>query len=268
MGARLRDIASGRRDALNIDPKLIKIEPGYNPRQYTLFENRQHLDQLKLSIAQVGVLQPLLARWDGEQAVLIDGECRLRACLELIKEGVEIKTVPVLQETASDEASRLLLSLATNTGKPFSVLELGAAYKRLSRHGWSNQEIAEKSGTTTAKVAQAIELAEAPTDVKELVTAGSVTPSLARQVVREKGDKAGADLRAKVSQAKAAGKKKATREKSEGKVAKDRKAEKAQIDYERELGDSMAEAIVGNPDLADTSLFRMARKWKKLRGIA
>jgi ParB/RepB/Spo0J family partition protein len=260
--ARLRAIASGRRDAFNIDPKLIKIDAHFNPRQYTLYENRQHLDTLKMSIAEVGVLMPLLVRWDGEQAVLIDGECRLRACLELIKEGIEIKTVPVLQETAGDEAQRLVLALSANTGKPLSLLESGAAYKRLERFGWSHDEIAKRVGTTRAKVSAAIEIAQAPTDVKEMVSKGEVTPALAKQVVRAKGDKAGAVLREKIAETKAGGKKIAKRE------ASSPKAKFAPgLDELVEVGDLMAELIGERDDEHDSQLGRAMRKWNRLRGL-
>ena len=207
MGARLRDIAEGRRDALNVDPKLIRIEKGFNPRLYTLPENREHLDALKASVREMGVKVPLLVRWDvgSEQAILIDGECRLRACLELIKEGVEIKTVPVLQEQGGNEADRLLLAITTNTGKPLSLIESGSAFRRLVSYGWDAGRIAVKTGHTARFVMQALELADAPQEVKEMVQKGSVTPALARKVVREKGDSAGKVLREKVAEASAKG---------------------------------------------------------------
>ena len=47
---RLRDLGSGRRDAIMMDPKIILIEKDHNPRQYSLKENRDHLDELKASI--------------------------------------------------------------------------------------------------------------------------------------------------------------------------------------------------------------------------
>lgn len=262
-GARLRDIASGRRDALNIDPRDIKIEPLFNPRRYDLFENRQHLEDLKRSISQLGVLQPLIVRWDGEQAIVVDGECRLRACLELIKEGIAIKTVPVLQETTNNEAQRLLTAIAANKGKPLTLLEAGGAYKRLQAFGWDLLEIATKVGVSKSVVSDAIELFDSPRDVKEMVSKGEVTPSLAKQVVRQKGDKAGAALKEKVTQAKAAGKKTAKREAqpSPAKVAL-----KASFDTLITLGDELVDQIIDNEDLVDSTEFRLARKWNKLRG--
>lgn len=258
VGARLRDIAEGRRDALNIDPKLILIEKGFNPRDYSLPENRDHLDVLKGSIRQMGVKVPVLVRWDGAQAVLIDGECRLRACLELIKEGEPIKTIPTLQEPLGDPSERLLLAISANTGKPLSMIEAGGAFVRLQAFGWSIGEITEKSGFKRSFVSDAMMLAMSPRDVKEMVSNGSVTPSLAKQVVRQKGDKAADTLKEKVSQAQAKGKTTAKRE------AKPSKA-KSTLDDLMIVGDQMSRKLVAFENKECSS---MARRWNMLRGIS
>lgn len=257
MGARLRDIAEGRRDALNIDPSLIRIEKGFNPRSYVLQENREHLDALKASIREMGVRVPLLVRWDvgSEQAILIDGECRLRACLELIKEGVEIKTVPVLQEQAGNEADRLLLAITTNTGKPLSLLESGAAFRRLIGYGWDAGQIAVKTGHTARYVMQALDLSDAPQEVKEMVQKGDVTPALARKTIKEKGDGAAVALKAKVSEAAAKGKKTASRERAEKPVEKI-----------LELADSACRLILDDK-VEIKEAWRAAREYLKARGI-
>ena len=118
---RLKDLGS-RKDSIVIDPRLIVIEEGHNPRNFSLPENRAHLDELKASIAEHGVLAPLWVRWEAstKQPVLVDGETRLRATLELIAEGVDIKSVPTIQVSAANEADRLVLALTANTGKPLS----------------------------------------------------------------------------------------------------------------------------------------------------
>lgn len=251
MGARLRDIAEGRRDALNVDPKQIRIEKGFNPRDYALGENREHLDELKASIRLWGVKVPLLVRWDvgTEQAILIDGECRLRACLELIEEGIEIKSVPVLQEAAGNEADRLLLAITTNTGKPLSVLESGAAFRRLMAFGWSKSEVAEKTGRSVQFVGKALDLADAPQEVREMVEKGTVTPALARKAVKERGDGAGAALRERVEEAKAKGKNTAVRPRE---------------DKLLDIGDKMADEILAEHGSFD-EMAKFAKRWKRMR---
>lgn len=214
---RLRDLKSSARDQLMLDPRIIEIEEGHNPRVYTLAENRQHLDELKASIKENGVLQPLLVRFDGAKgkAVLVDGECRLRACLELITEGTPIEAVPTVQVSgASNEAERLVLALTANTGKPLSKWESGTAFTRLIRFGWEPEKIATRLGFTVRFVSEAIELADAPQEVKQMLSEQAVTPSLALQQLRVNSTQAVETLRARANAAKAQGKKTAKKERT------------------------------------------------------
>ena len=206
---RLRDLKTSARDQLMIDPRIILVDDGHNPRRYDLPENHAHLDELKKSIRENGTLVPLLVRYDAERkaAVLVDGECRLRANLELIAEGVEIDTVPTIQVPGGNESDRLLTAISANTGKPLSKWELGGAFRRLYNFGWSEEKIAKKTGYTENFVNEAMELADAPDEVKRLLSAQAVTPSLALSALRTNGAAAVASLQTIASEHKASGKK-------------------------------------------------------------
>ena len=211
---RFRDFFSTRKDLGGfIDPRLIRIDKGHNPRDYRLPENRMHLDSLKISIASAGVLNPLQCRLDGGQCILVNGECRLTAVLELIAEGHEIKTVPVMQVTADNEADRLVIAIATNTGKPLSEWELGGAFKRLRAFGWEDVDIAGKFGMTAQKVAKCIELEGMPIEVKQLLSERAITPALAISTIkgakraRKTVSEATEELKSKAAKQKADGKK-------------------------------------------------------------
>ncbi len=212
---RLRDLGNGRRDAIMMDPKIILIEKDFNPREYSLSENREHLDELKASIKVRGVLQPLLVRFDVQKqaAILVDGECRLRAVLELIAEGTEIESVPTLQVSGGNEVERLVMALTANTGKPLSKWEAGTAFKRLANFGWESYEIAAELGYSERFVKEAIELTDAPEEVKHILSEGAVTPSLVRYHMRKSGGNLTLTIREEVAKAKARGKKTAKRTK-------------------------------------------------------
>ena len=133
-----------RRDYQMINPHDIEIEDGFNPRRYDLPENRAHLDELKVSIAEIGLIQPLIVRLNREtgKAVILDGECRWRAIMELIAEGHPVLVdadIPCFPAPAgsNDEASRLLTAITANTGKPLSKWELGGAFQKLYNLGLS-----------------------------------------------------------------------------------------------------------------------------------
>jgi len=148
---------------------------------------------LKASIKANGTISPLWVRFDAAQkkAVLVDGERRLRANLELIAEGEEIEAVPCIQVPGGEEADRLLLAIVANQNKPLSRLELGAAFQKLYRlKGWSPENIAAKSGCSVSFVSQSMELAEAPVPVREMVAAGEVNEAAAVSEVRKNGDNA------------------------------------------------------------------------------
>lgn len=220
--SRLRDLKTGVRDTIYIDPRIIEIEPGHNPRNYDLLENRAHLDQLKASIKQHGVRSPLFVRFDNGKgaAILVDGECRLRASLELISEGVAIESVPTIQVQGKNEADRLEIALTANTGKPLSTWEAGTAFVKLIGYGWTPEMISERIGFSKRFVNEAIELADAPEEVKHLLSEQAVTPSLALAELRSKTmPEAVESLRSKVVTARAKGQKTARKEQDKPQVA-------------------------------------------------
>jgi ParB-like chromosome segregation protein Spo0J len=82
----------------------------------------------------------------------------------------------------------------------------------LINFGWVVEDIAVKTGHTTRYVNQALELSDAPQEVKEMLSRGTVTPALARTTLKKKGDGAVAALRERVAEAEAKGQKTATAE--------------------------------------------------------
>jgi ParB/RepB/Spo0J family partition protein len=210
---RLRDLKTSARDQLMIDPRIIVIEKGHNPRDYRLPENRAHLNALKASIKENGTISPLWVRFDPEtkSAVLVDGECRLRANLELIQEGEDIAAVPTIQVPGKSESDRLFDALTANTGKPLSKWEAGNAFRRLHKFGHEPEAIAKKLGYPVRYVNEAMELNDAPDEVKYLLSEQAVSPAFALSAIRKSGSGATLVLRQAVEEQKAKGKKTATK---------------------------------------------------------
>jgi ParB-like chromosome segregation protein Spo0J len=210
-----------RRDYQMINPRDIDIEESFNPRNYSLPENREHIDKLKRSISEIGLIQPLIVRFNREtgRATVVDGESRLRSIMELIAEGhsvlseADIPCFPAPQGS-NDESSRLLAAITSNTGKPLSKWELGTAFQRLFNFGLSPEKIAGRTGYTERFIGEAIELADAPEEIKILLSAAAVTPSLALATLRTNGSEATAILKARVEVAKVNGQKTAKRDKA------------------------------------------------------
>jgi len=207
---------NGSRDVIFIDPRAIRIRKGFNHRDMTTPETVAHIDWLKSSIKASGVKVPLQVEWDDRVPYLVSGECRLRASLELVSEGTEVK-VPVMQ-VSGDEAAILVESMLSNCGKPPSQLEFGEGASKLLALGWSEERIMTLVpphvglSTDRAKmlyVKTAVELQNAPLEVKKMVKEGvdgvEITP--ARAISETRKGKAGAAerIRTAVSEAKANG---------------------------------------------------------------
>src|SRR5271165_4225016 len=191
-----------------LSPSDIVVNPAHNPRDFSLEENRLHIEGLKVSIKESGLLQPLIVRHEAsnDTFVLVAGECRLRAIMELVSEGTPIVKVPVKLTEASDAAELKLIDLTSNTGKPLNKTELGAAYRQLEAWGWEHSAIAKRVGSSERYVREAIELSNAPQEVKAMISEGVITERIALTTVRANGSKSAGILKQKVEVAKSEGK--------------------------------------------------------------
>lgn len=206
----LKSLAEGRSDMFRIDPRKLKIKDGWNSRDFNDPSNADHIDMLAKSIASVGVKEPLTVYWDDGVAWISDGECRLRGAMRAIEVyKAEIKTVPVKTEDRyASEAEKLFSQSLRNSGKPFTPMENAKLYKRLLDFGWAAKDIAEKQGISQSRVSQVLSLLTMPEEVKALVTAGTVSASMAANSIREAagdGKAAAATLQAAAANAAAEG---------------------------------------------------------------
>ena len=209
----LKALATDRSDLFRLNPYNIKVNDGWNSRDMRDPDNQAHIDELAKSIAAIGVQEPLTIYMVGSKPVLTDGHCRLLATLRAIETyGAEIRSVPVKTEPrGSDEKDRLLSQIIRNGGKRLSPLEQGAVYKRLLNLGWTEAEIARRTGAQQIQVSRYIDLQAAPEPVLDLVARGQVSATLAIETIQERGETQAAEvLTAAVETAKARGKKKAT----------------------------------------------------------
>lgn len=208
----IKGYQSGRSDFYKVNPFLIQIKKGFNCRDFSSEENRQHILFLAESIAEKGVLKPLTVYLDQGQLFLADGECRLLATFYAIEKlNAEIQTVPVIMESKGvNEAERVASQIIHNSGKPFTPLEMVQTIKRLLGFGWAPARIAQETTISVAKQNQLLELGAIPEEVKALVAEGAVSPHLAVKTVKEEGNEAAAEtLTAAVESAKAQGRKRA-----------------------------------------------------------
>ena len=223
--SRMRNLDAAKvTDLILLPPADITIQDGHNPRKYSLAHNRAHLDSLKLQILanDCFIHTPLKVRYERATGtpIVVDGECRLRAALELMAEGQwnpDVKRIQCIDVTGSADtaAKRSLLALTSNTGQPLSKWEKGGEYVKLMDFGgFTLSEVAARVGEPERYVREAVELANAPDEVHTLIADGSVSEPLALQAIR--AEESNPDAPAAVEALKAA----ATAAQGTGKPAK------------------------------------------------
>jgi ParB family chromosome partitioning protein len=197
--------------------KDLNLEPGFNLRRKGP-EMDAHIESIFQTIMSGGHIPPIEVRVGEDDKIFIcDGECRYRAYAKAIKAGADIEWIDVLPFKGND-ADRVANMLTANQGLPFTPLEVALGYKRLVAFNWDNKKIATHHGKTTSSVEQLLVLANANTDVHNLVASGAVAAHTAIDVVRKYGEKAGEYLAAQLQTAQAKGKTKVTNSTIEGRA--------------------------------------------------
>lgn len=203
----LKESAVGRSDEFKVPLELIHVEPGWNARG----EETSAILELAESVAKVGVVKPLFVQYKNDKIWVRDGHRRLAAAHHANKRlGASIKTVNCITlQRGANEQDYLFLQVMEDQNK--TPLEQGVIYKCLIAYGLTATEIAQRAGKSLSQVVQCVDLQAAPFEVREMVTAGAVSSTLAGKIVREHGaDKAPKVLAAAVATARKEGKKHAT----------------------------------------------------------
>lgn len=148
----------------------------YQPREYF---DEATLDSLTNSVRELGVLQPLLVRKDGEGYELIAGERRWRAA-----KRAGLQDVPVIVREADDMAS-LEQALVENLHRQdLNALEEAAAYQQLADDfDLTQAKIAKRVGKSRSAVANTLRLLTLPTAVQRFVSDGRLSAGHARALL-------------------------------------------------------------------------------------
>jgi ParB family chromosome partitioning protein len=152
-----------------------------NPEQPRRRFDDKALAELADSIAQHGVLQPLLVSEDGTNGyVVIAGERRWRAA-----RAAGLRTVPAVIRERLGARDELALALVENLQRrDLSPLEEARAFEHLrSEHGLSQAEIAEQVGMDRSTVANSLRLLRLPEEIQELVESGLLSAGHGRALL-------------------------------------------------------------------------------------
>lgn len=151
----------------------------YNALQPRLQYAPESLAELKNSIQEKGVLQPILVRHKGEGFEVVAGERRLRAAQEL---GFE--DIPAVVRDVSDEEALVLALVENIQREELNAIEEARAFKRLIDEFQFNQEqIAGAVGKDRSTVSNLLRLLKLPENIQKAVGKGWISMGHARTLL-------------------------------------------------------------------------------------
>ena len=155
-----------------------EIVPGpLQPRQHF---SREGLEELRDSIIQHGVLQPLTVRQKGEHFELIAGERRLRAA-----KMAGLYEVPCIVMDVDMEKSGLIALIENIQRRDLDFIEEAEGISQLIRlFGLSQEQVARRLGKSQSAVANKLRLLRLPKDVLERLRNEKLSERHARTLLR------------------------------------------------------------------------------------
>jgi ParB family chromosome partitioning protein len=151
-----------------------------NPKQPRQAFDEEALEELKVSIQEVGFLQPIVVReLAPEKYELVMGERRWRAAQALGRE-----TIPaIIRETRDDAMLRDAL-LENIHRVNLNPLEEAAAYQQLlEEFGVTHEELGRRIGRSRPQISNTIRLLNLPAPVQRRVAAGVLSAGHARALL-------------------------------------------------------------------------------------
>lgn len=178
---RIQNEPEGKRERFTVGVE--KLSPGpFQPRR--IF-SEESIDELASSIAQYGVLQPLLVQENpassGEYEI-IAGERRWRAA-----QKAQVHDVPVIV-LELDELDAVKIALIENLQREdLDPIDEAMGYKRLlDDYGQTQEELAQAVGKSRPHITNMIRLLNLPNDVHTYLSTGDLSMGHARALITAK----------------------------------------------------------------------------------
>ncbi|HPT83081.1 MAG TPA: ParB/RepB/Spo0J family partition protein [Limnochordia bacterium] len=179
-----------RAEVQYIEVGLIEPNP-YQPRQQF---DQEKLEELAQSIAELGLLEPVLVRRTGETYQLVAGERRVRAA-----RMAGLTEVPALVREFGDLEMMQVALIENLQREDLNPIEEAEGYQRLiDEFGFTQSEAAEAVGKKRSSIANALRLLNLDEEEKELVRRGLLSVGHAKVLLGVANKKKRAELAKKV----------------------------------------------------------------------
>lgn len=151
-----------------------------NPQQPRTRFDDDSLAALAESIAEIGLLQPIVVRESETGYVLVAGERRLRAA-----KRAGLSVIPAVIRAVDDDAGSLIQALVENVQREdLTPLEEAAAYQQmLDDFGMTHAAVAERVGKSRSAISNALRLLGLPAGIQVLVERGELSAGHARALL-------------------------------------------------------------------------------------
>jgi len=171
-----------------------RIEP--NPEQPRMVFEQEALDELAASIREHGVLQPILVRPLGPNTYqIVAGERRWRASRQ-----AGLATIPALIEDIDDDTALEIAIIENLQREDLTPLDEAAMFDRMiHQHGYSIRKLADKLGKDKGYLENRLRLADAPAEIRELVSLRKDSLSHAYELMKVEDPKKRRRLAAQVA---------------------------------------------------------------------
>lgn len=156
-----------------------------NPYQPRKVFSADAIEELKQSIQEYGILQPLIVRKSIKGYEIVAGERRFRAA-----KAAGLKKVPVIVKTLDDEKMMELALLENLQREDLTPIEEAQAYSNLMKELDITQEIlSRRLGKSRSHIANLIRLLTLPTEISDLINQGKLSMGHGRALLGLKDKK-------------------------------------------------------------------------------
>ena len=157
--------------------ELGRIRP--NPAQPRVHFDEESIAELADSIAERGILQPVLLRPDGENFQLVAGERRWRAA-----QRARLHTIPAIIRDIDDSTSAEIALIENVQRQDLNAIEEAEGYEKLiGTYGHTQDEVAKLVHKSRSHVANLLRLLDLPAGVKQSLLQGDISMGHARAIL-------------------------------------------------------------------------------------
>lgn len=159
-----------------IDIEAIVPNPGQPRKEF----DEMALDELALSIKQLGIVQPITLRlMDDGKYQIVAGERRWRA-----SKKAGLQTIPAYIRTASDENMMQMALVENIQREDLNAIEVALAYQRLiEQYHLTQEELSDKVGKKRATIANSLRLLKLPAPIQMGLRNKTISQGHARAIL-------------------------------------------------------------------------------------